>query len=168
MESRALAARPRRLCPGTPRPGRGRGGLASSSENPLFEGSLASVRVSRSRVSQHLLCLIVRSPAGGRWGRRLHFSRLLCLRGERGDRPMTEEGLRQRRSLDPRIYQILTLASLLAYGVLRLDLEVRAVTAGVLLATALLTQYAGTRLARLPAFDPKSALISGLSLCLLL
>ena len=69
---------------------------------------------------------------------------------------------------DPRLYQIAVLASLLAYGILALDLEVRAGRALVLLATALGTQLACTRLFRLPAFDPKSALISGLSLCLLL
>jgi hypothetical protein len=60
------------------------------------------------------------------------------------------------------------LAALLVYGVLRLDFEVRPATAVALLGSVLLTQYAGTRLFRLPAFDPKSALISGLSLCLLL
>jgi enediyne biosynthesis protein E5 len=69
---------------------------------------------------------------------------------------------------DPRLYQILLLSSLLVYGVVRLDLEVRPGRALALLATALLTQYACTRLWRLPAFDPRSALISGLSLCLLL
>lgn len=71
-------------------------------------------------------------------------------------------------TFDPRLYQILVLASLLVYGVARLDLEVRAGQAALLLGTALLTQYACTRIWRLPAFDPKSALISGLSLCLLL
>ncbi|HEX3126887.1 MAG TPA: hypothetical protein VH394_06130, partial [Thermoanaerobaculia bacterium] len=69
---------------------------------------------------------------------------------------------------DPRLYQIAILFSLLVYGVFRLDLEIRASMAATLLATVLLTQYACTRLWRLPAFDPKSALISGLSLCLLL
>lgn len=69
---------------------------------------------------------------------------------------------------DPRLYQILVLASLLVYGVTRLDLEIRPGWALALLGTALLTQWACTRLWRLPAFDPKSALISGLSLCLLL
>jgi len=69
---------------------------------------------------------------------------------------------------DPRLYQILVLASLLVYGVVRLDLEVRVPLAAAMLATVLLTQYACTRLWRLPAFDPRSALISGLSLCLLL
>jgi hypothetical protein len=74
----------------------------------------------------------------------------------------------RRYRLDPRIYQISMLAALLVYGVLRLDLEVRLWTAVALLGTALLTQAACTRLFHLPAFDPKSALISGLSLCLLL
>jgi Na+-transporting NADH:ubiquinone oxidoreductase subunit NqrB len=71
------------------------------------------------------------------------------------------------RSIDPRLYQILVLGSLLVYGVAALDLEVRPAMAAVLLSTTLLTQAACTRLFRLPAFDPKSALISGLSLCLL-
>jgi enediyne biosynthesis protein E5 len=69
---------------------------------------------------------------------------------------------------DPRIYQILVLACLLVYGVTRLDFEIGAARALLLLGTALLTQLACTRLWRLPFFDPKSALISGLSLCLLL
>lgn len=72
------------------------------------------------------------------------------------------------RLRDPRLYQIAVLASLLVYGILWLDLEVQPLQAAVLLATALLTQYACTRIWRLPAFDPRSALISGLSLCLLL
>jgi Na+-transporting NADH:ubiquinone oxidoreductase subunit NqrB len=70
--------------------------------------------------------------------------------------------------LDPRLYQIAVLASLLVYGTTRLDLEVRPTRALALLAAVLLTQYVCTRLRRLPVFDPKSALISGLSLCLLL
>jgi Na+-transporting NADH:ubiquinone oxidoreductase subunit NqrB len=69
---------------------------------------------------------------------------------------------------DSRLYQILLLASLLVYGVSRLDFEIGTGRALLLLGTALLTQFACTRLWRLPAFDPKSALISGLSLCLLL
>jgi Na+-transporting NADH:ubiquinone oxidoreductase subunit NqrB len=70
--------------------------------------------------------------------------------------------------LDPRLYQIAALAGLLVYGLLWLDLDVRPVRAGVVLAVVLLTQYACTRAWRLPAFDPRSVLISGLSLCLLL
>lgn len=69
---------------------------------------------------------------------------------------------------DPRLYQILILSSLLVYGVTRLDLEIPASRALLLLGVVQLTQYACTRLWRLPAFDPRSALISGLSLCLLL
>jgi Na+-transporting NADH:ubiquinone oxidoreductase subunit NqrB len=72
------------------------------------------------------------------------------------------------RLRDPRLYQIAVLASLLLYGVLRLDFEVSPAQAAVFLGTALLTQAVCTRLWRLPAFDPRSALISGLSLCLLL
>ena len=47
------------------------------------------------------------------------------------------------------------LASLLVYGVVRLDLEVRPLLAAAMLATVLLTQYACTRIWRLPAFDPQ-------------
>jgi Na+-transporting NADH:ubiquinone oxidoreductase subunit NqrB len=73
-----------------------------------------------------------------------------------------------RRLRDPRLYQIAVLAALLLYGVLCLDFEVSAPQAALLLGVALLTQAACTRLWHLPAFDPRSALISGLSLCLLL
>jgi Na+-transporting NADH:ubiquinone oxidoreductase subunit NqrB len=72
------------------------------------------------------------------------------------------------RPFDPRLYQIAALAGLLAYGLLRLDLDVSLPRAALILATALVTQYACTRVWRLPVFDPRSALISGLSLCLLL
>ncbi len=69
---------------------------------------------------------------------------------------------------DPRLYQIAVLASLLAYGVFCLDLEVRPGSAAAILVTALLSQWLCTRLWRLPRFDPRSALTSSLSLCLLL
>jgi enediyne biosynthesis protein E5 len=69
---------------------------------------------------------------------------------------------------DPRHYQIALLATLLAYGLLRLDFEIAATEAAAMIMTALATQYVCTRLWKLPAFDPRSALISGLSLCLLL
>lgn len=77
-------------------------------------------------------------------------------------------GMRSLHLRDPRLYQIAVLASLLVYGVTRLDLEVRLPFALAMLGAVLLTQYACTRLWKLPAFDPRSALISGLSLCLLL
>src|SRR5262245_27370704 len=69
---------------------------------------------------------------------------------------------------DPRHYQIAVLASLLVYGVVALDFEIAPGRAAAILATALLTQAACTRVWALPRFDPRSALISGLSLCLLL
>ena len=75
---------------------------------------------------------------------------------------------RRLRVFDPRLYQIAALSSLLVYGLLRLDLEVRPERAALILGTVLAVQYACTRAWRLPAFDPRSALISGLSLCLLL
>jgi Na+-transporting NADH:ubiquinone oxidoreductase subunit NqrB len=73
-----------------------------------------------------------------------------------------------RRRLDPRLWQIGTLAGLLVYGMTWLDFEIRPPQAAVTLITALFAQWACTRAWKLPMFDPKSALISGLSLCLLL
>lgn len=69
---------------------------------------------------------------------------------------------------DPRHYQVAVLGSLLVWGAFGLDLEVRPATAAAVLATALLVQAAGTQWAGLARFDPRSALISGLSLTLLL
>jgi Na+-translocating ferredoxin:NAD+ oxidoreductase RnfD subunit len=70
--------------------------------------------------------------------------------------------------LDPRLYQIAALACLLAYGTLRLGFAGGPGRTALLLASVLAAQYLCTRLWKLPRFDPKSALISGLSLCLLL
>lgn len=69
---------------------------------------------------------------------------------------------------DPRHYQITVLFALLAYGVGRLGFEVGWAQVFTILCTALLTQYACSRMFRLPSFDPRSPMISGLSLCLLL
>lgn len=69
---------------------------------------------------------------------------------------------------DPRLYQIAVLATLFGYSVIWLDFALPGVQAVALLATALLTQAICTRLWQLPFYDPRSALISGLSLCLLL
>lgn len=69
---------------------------------------------------------------------------------------------------DPRLYQIATLSGLLLYGLGWLEFDVPASHAVAILATVLLVQFAATRLSGRPGFDPKSALISGLSLCLLL
>lgn len=70
--------------------------------------------------------------------------------------------------VDPRVYQITVLALLLGYGLARLDLEIPPGQAVAILGTALLAQLVAGRLAGLPRFDPLSASISGLSLCLLL
>ena len=69
---------------------------------------------------------------------------------------------------DPRLYQILTLASALAYGMFWLEFEVRWETAVAIVGSALATQFVCERICGRPRFDPRSALISALSLCLLL
>src|SRR5262245_4159128 len=69
---------------------------------------------------------------------------------------------------DPRYYQIAVLSGLLAYGTWVLAFDVRAWQIPLTIAVALVTQWACTRLWTLPTFDPRSALISALSLCLLL
>jgi Na+-transporting NADH:ubiquinone oxidoreductase subunit NqrB len=76
--------------------------------------------------------------------------------------------LRESVASDPRHYQIAVLAALLTYGVFALDFEIAPGRAAAILLTALLTQAMCTRMSRLHRFDPRSALISGLSLCLLL
>ena len=72
------------------------------------------------------------------------------------------------RIQDPRYYQIAVLGTLVAYGVLALDFGIRPENAIVIVIVALLVQFAGTRAARLPRFDPLSPLITSLSLTLLL
>jgi Na+-transporting NADH:ubiquinone oxidoreductase subunit NqrB len=69
---------------------------------------------------------------------------------------------------DPRLYQIASLSTLLIYGLFFLHFDLSIWQVIVTLSTAQLTQYAASRYLKLPAFDPKSALISSLSLCLLL
>lgn len=70
--------------------------------------------------------------------------------------------------MDPRLYQIATLTLLLGYGVVWLDFEVDLTQSATMMGVALGTQWICSRLWRLPRFDPRSSLISGLSLCLLL
>jgi Na+-transporting NADH:ubiquinone oxidoreductase subunit NqrB len=77
------------------------------------------------------------------------------------------------RPRDPRLYQIAALSSLLVYGMTWLDFEITAGRSAVVLATAVVTQAVCDRLTgrHLPAavnvVNVRSALISGLSLCLL-
>ena len=69
---------------------------------------------------------------------------------------------------DPRVYQIASLLGLLGYGMGVRGFDVTPGRAAFLLASCLTVQYLLERIAGLPRFEPKSALISGLSLCLLL
>ena len=82
--------------------------------------------------------------------------------------PRSGAGGESAAPLDPRVYQIVVLSLLLSYGMWRLDLEIDPVRALAIVATGLLTQLVGGALTGLSRFDPRSALISGLSLCLLL
>jgi Na+-transporting NADH:ubiquinone oxidoreductase subunit NqrB len=72
--------------------------------------------------------------------------------------------------VDPRLYQICTLASLLVYGTGWLDFDITLPRVALLLATVLATQLFSDRLVGGSPFrlSARSALISGLSLCLLL
>jgi enediyne biosynthesis protein E5 len=69
---------------------------------------------------------------------------------------------------DPRLYQICALILLLCYGWFGLKFDVGAAQAVVTISVALGVQFLCSRLWTLPVFDPRSALISGLSLCVLL
>jgi Na+-translocating ferredoxin:NAD+ oxidoreductase RnfD subunit len=69
---------------------------------------------------------------------------------------------------DPRLYQIAVLSGLLAYGLAVLGFDVRPAQVALTIGAALLTQAAASRAAGLPRVDLRSALISALSLCLLL
>ena len=69
--------------------------------------------------------------------------------------------------VDPRVYQIAMLASLLVYGMAWLQFDVTISSVCLLLATVLATQTICDRAERRPV-NVRSALISGLSLCLLL
>ncbi len=68
---------------------------------------------------------------------------------------------------DPRLYQIAVLAGLLGYGWAALGFDITPARAALIVGVCLGMQLACTRLWRLPAFDARSPLISGLSLCLL-
>ena len=84
-----------------------------------------------------------------------------------GDR-LVERITSRFRSFDPRLYQIASLGTLLAYGLLWLHFDVSVVQILFTFGTALAIQYAGTRLFTLPAFDPLSAIVSAVGLCIFL
>lgn len=72
------------------------------------------------------------------------------------------------RFADPRYYQIVTLSSLLVFGVSALEFGIQWQHAVFITGTALLTQYLAGRLTGAAAFDPLSALITSLSLTMFL
>src|SRR5262245_33107271 len=72
------------------------------------------------------------------------------------------------RSFDPRLYQIESLGTLLAYGLVWLHFDISILEIPFTFTAPLLTQYAGTRLFKLPAFDPLSAFVSAVGLCIFL
>lgn len=69
---------------------------------------------------------------------------------------------------DPRDYQIMVLASMLAYGLFWLNFNLNLLWIFTIVIAALLTQFAASRAWKLPRFEWRSALISGLSLSLLM
>src|SRR5687768_16518628 len=83
---------------------------------------------------------------------------------QRGERMSMSKLLR----FDPRWYQIGSLALLLTIGITRLGFDVTPARVALFVGVALATQFGCTRLWRLPNFDPKSALITSMSLSLLL
>jgi Na+-transporting NADH:ubiquinone oxidoreductase subunit NqrB len=70
--------------------------------------------------------------------------------------------------LDPRWLQIAMLSSLLGYGLFGLGFDLTGAHVLAVIGAALATQFACSRLWKLPRFDPLSALISGIGLCTLL
>ena len=88
--------------------------------------------------------------------------------GDAAAGPALDLRSRDPRPWDPRLYQIATLAGLLTYGVWWLHLEVHLPTALAIIASVLAAQLVCDCLVARRRFEPRSALISGLSLCLLL
>lgn len=79
-----------------------------------------------------------------------------------------ERGGLGRFAFDPRHLQILSLSTLLALTQIWLDFQATAWQCAAALAATLATQWAGDRWIAHRPFEPRSALISGLSLCVLL
>ncbi len=72
------------------------------------------------------------------------------------------------RNCDPRDHQLMVLASMLAYGLFWLKFDLNRLWLAAIFGVALGSQYAATRIWRLPRFEWKSAAISGLSLTILM
>lgn len=72
------------------------------------------------------------------------------------------------RLADPRCYQVVVLGTLLTWGIFVLDFGIRWQNAATILLTAQAVQWLAGRIVGVPRFDPLSALITSLSLTLLL
>src|SRR3972149_891718 len=71
------------------------------------------------------------------------------------------------RATDPRIYQMTVQATLLTHGLLFLDFDIGLPQVAATIGTAMLTQWIGCRAVKVP-FETRSAINTGLSLCLIL
>lgn len=71
---------------------------------------------------------------------------------------------------DPRNYQIMVLVSMLIYGLVWLKFNLNILWLALILSVALLSQFAASKIwkSKSPRFEWRSALISGLSLCILM
>ena len=69
---------------------------------------------------------------------------------------------------DARYWQVLSLGLLLTFGMAYLGFDQRLEAIPLIIGMALLTQWIGTRAVGLPRYEPWSALITSLSLCILL
>ena len=74
---------------------------------------------------------------------------------------------RSSRRFDPRWWQICCLSGLLTFGLFWLSFDVPAIQVVATIGTALGLQWVLTRALKIPTFEWKSALISGLGLCFL-
>ena len=92
----------------------------------------------------------------------------VCARGTSRRRSMPKRLFASPFWSDARHYQIAALATLLIYNIGWLDFGARPLNSALAIAAALATQAFCTWWYKLPAFDPRSPLITGLSLSLLL
>jgi Na+-transporting NADH:ubiquinone oxidoreductase subunit NqrB len=74
---------------------------------------------------------------------------------------------RSSRRFDPRWWQICCLSGLLTYGLFWLSFDLPAIQVAATIGTALGVQWILTRALKIPVFEWKSAVISGLGLCFL-
>lgn len=69
---------------------------------------------------------------------------------------------------DPRNHQIMVLVSMLLYGLIWLKFDLNIGWLALILLTAMVSQIVATKIWKLPRLEWRSALISGLSLCILM